>query len=79
MPGWTMSGSICRNSPTPGSCARRAEPGAAAYHDDPLDGVPLASEHAQRLYRMQDSAGGHLGHQEFVPIGLAWEHAFSGP
>src|SRR5215475_8232424 len=28
---------------------------------------------------MQDSAGSHLGRQELVPIGLAWEHAFSGP
>src|SRR5262249_47984201 len=28
---------------------------------------------------MQDSTGSHLGRQELMPIGLAWDHAFSGP
>src|SRR5262245_7628913 len=32
-----------------------------------------------RLHRVQDSAGSHLGRQEFMPIGLTWDHAFSGP
>src|SRR5262245_14277864 len=33
----------------------------------------------RRLHRMQDSTSGHLGRQELVPIGLAWDYAFSGP
>src|SRR4029453_3613632 len=32
-----------------------------------------------RLHRGQDSASSHLGRQELMPIGLAWDHAFSGP